>query len=249
MKRLAYILLPIILFFCLYFSCFANGAGSTITDIPAYFKDSVSFYNQSDERVDNDTIQIRFEEKSGTLFLEGSGRITEFFPRFWEDGSEPFLSNQTIRQIVVREGISGIENSFNDCFGLESIILPSTMEEISRSFVGCGKLRTIQIEKGLQKIDACSFYQCPNLTQFQLDETPLSIDAFFDRFAPADWKENRAGYLPPDTPDSFIDPEDVAGLDSIIKKPVPYPIWIAAAFLLLLLGGTAFWLIRKHKTK
>ena len=54
--------------------------------------------------------------------------------------SEVIEVNTTVKHIIIEEGITGIDNCFNDLHNLETISLPDSLERIHDSFVDCDKI-------------------------------------------------------------------------------------------------------------
>lgn len=171
--------------------CAETISGENIEDVVRYFEKTVSNINACDKQTD-DNIQIDFNETTGTLVVSGSGYIRNFFSREWgaDVWGKEFVqnwNNQNIKHLVVEEGITGIENSFNDCVGLVDIRLPQTLNHLQYSFNGCGKVQQLSASadcieysflEGRELKTICvtakdvmiSFNNCPNLEDVNLSQ-------------------------------------------------------------------------------
>ena len=117
---------------------------------------------------------LSFDEKSGTLTVEGKGMLEELYPRTIEEAGDwwtyPSLlkEDQKIKKLVIKEGITSLYNCFNDLVALEELSLPESLQEVSSSFMGCIALEELTIPKGLKKINRSSFDSCKSLKKLIL---------------------------------------------------------------------------------
>ena len=126
-----------------------------------------------------DTVYWSFDEQTGTLYIEGTGPAPGF-----QDGDQPWYDiKDQILHVVIGEGITAIGNySFNRCFNLQTLTLPSTLMDIGWwAFGSCTQLQNVTFPKGLRTIDSCAFYDCNSLTEVVFPDSVVKINhsAFF----------------------------------------------------------------------
>ena len=108
---------------------------------------------------------------SGKLTITGTGRIKDY-----NEEEIPWNEVKTLVPAVeVGEGITTIgKNLFNGCENLQSVQLPSTLEEIHYgAFQGCKSLPSIDLPNNLKKIEAYAFAHCENLASITI---PQGVD-------------------------------------------------------------------------
>lgn len=84
--------------------------------------------------------------------------------------NQVFLRNQTIKRVVIPEGVEQIGNSaFQECNRLNSVSLPSTLQVIgSFAFHTCNSLTSINIPENVTSIKEGAFAYCRYLTNVSL---------------------------------------------------------------------------------
>lgn len=119
-----------------------------------------------------------YMENDGTLYITGSGNITYSAGIFGQD-------RHRIRSVVFdkKANVKTIaECAFKDCTALESIVLPSTVEEIHRAaFSGCTSLQKIEIPAGCTSISDEAFSGCTSLGKVRFmtkDPITFGVSAF-----------------------------------------------------------------------
>ncbi len=111
-----------------------------------------------------------FDESTGTLTVSGKGRLKDLYPRKWEHPgigfgkiSEFINADYEVQRLVIGEGITYLENCFNDMMALEEIIFPSTLKTIECSFVACEALEELTVPATVGRIWHRSFLYCSKL--------------------------------------------------------------------------------------
>ena len=97
-------------------------------------------------------------------------KITEVY-------NDSFTECKDLQKVVLPEGIKKIgERAFLDCVRLESLNLPSSIEELCVAcFKGCA-LKQVVIPTRLKEIPKSSFMECSNLSDVFIPSTITSID-------------------------------------------------------------------------
>ena len=91
-------------------------------------------------------------------------------------GRSAFYKCETIRQLVISEGITGMEDAFTYCENLETVSFPNTLKSIGRgAFSDCIKLNNINLPDGLVSIGDYSFLDCIKLNNINLPDGLTSI--------------------------------------------------------------------------
>lgn len=224
-------LFSFLLIFVLLFSCFPCSAEqpldektNILNDMGWYFAFYRDFSGSFDLKRSTE-YEYGFLDDGKTLLIEGySGTLKNFFPRLWDPYCEEVFLNESVERLIICDGITEIDNSFNDFKNLRTVILPSTLKKVSRSFLGCDALNYVEFTAEPESVDAFSFYDCPALEWIFLKDKPLSVNAFFRRFAEAGWRKARRNGPP--TGDSLegIDPIEVTWDDFQKGTQVQNPI-------------------------
>lgn len=111
----------------------------------------------------------RFNPNTGTLTVSGEGTLNGLYPvvRPDEYSLEPAEENHTIKKVILRKGITGLNNSFNGLMALEKISFPSSLKKITGSFMFCNSLEKLTIPKTVKIINEGGFNYCSNLSDIQ----------------------------------------------------------------------------------
>ena len=106
----------------------------------------------------------RFNPNTGTLTVSGEGTLNGLYPvvRPDEYSLEPAEENHTIKKVILRKGITGLNNSFNGLMALEKISFPSSLKKITGSFMFCNSLEKLTIPKTVKTINEGGFNYCSN---------------------------------------------------------------------------------------
>ncbi len=127
---------------------------------------------------------LRFDEKSGTLTVSGR-KIQNHYARVWiyEDFYNDVIKikiDKKIRRLVVEEGVTQIENCFNDLEALEEVRLPSTLRKINESFNHCPKLKKVKLPDSVQELYQ-AFSDCTALKKVDLGNGADILGGCFNR--------------------------------------------------------------------
>lgn len=138
-------------------------------------------------------ISTYFHEASGTLIVSGEGKVSGFYGREYEDtnlgeidGMPPneylptgiIKVDASVKHLIIEEGITGIQNSFNDLRNLETVSFPESLNWIADSFLDCYKLSNMILPKNLENV-SYSFRECNNLSEVIL---PQKISLVYESF-------------------------------------------------------------------
>lgn len=95
-------------------------------------------------------------------------------------GKYDFDAITTIRSVEIGEGYESIGMyAFLNCTGLESVVLPSTMEIVGEgSFYGCTSLNSIEFNEGLNGIYQKAFESCTALSAVDIPDTVSTVGAY-----------------------------------------------------------------------
>ena len=144
----------------------------------------------------------RFDASTGTLTIEGSGKMYDFdwnaqpwyahmdsieqiaFPAgLTSIGDWAFGGCTALTTITFPDGLTSIGScAFYDCAGLTSVTLPAGLTEIdSSAFEGCAGLTSVTLPAGLTSIGSDTFYGCTGLTSvtFPAGLTSIGEQAFY----------------------------------------------------------------------
>lgn len=159
--------------------------------VPQAQSDTTSTQSQSGVQINtpSNTITTYFYEATGTLVISGEGKIYGIYPRGYNDVDfgfgeyDPFPSevievNTTVKHIIIEEGITGVDNCFNDLHNLQTISLPDGLERIHDSFVDCDKIEKIIFPENLKYIDTC-FHDCDGVTDIRFWGNAVNICGSF----------------------------------------------------------------------
>lgn len=83
--------------------------------------------------------------------------------------------------LVIPDGIVGIDNAFSGCELLESVKIPRSVKSIGRwAFSGCTSLASVTLAKGLEEINDAAFSGCTALKSITIPEgvVYIGIEAF-----------------------------------------------------------------------
>ena len=100
---------------------------------------------------------------------------------YWDNGFfshlGPFGNDEKLKTVHFDNGINRIANSlFQDCSGIEEIVLPETIKTIDRAaFNNCKNLRAITLNEGLQCIDFGAFKNCATLQKVYIPDSVITM--------------------------------------------------------------------------
>ncbi len=99
--------------------------------------------------------------KKGVLSIQGVGDI----PYISTKKAPWYEKRESIREIVIGEGVTSIETAFADCTNLTTVRIPSSMTYLSaQMFKGCSGLQRVELPAGLVNVGMGAFDGCAALT-------------------------------------------------------------------------------------
>ena len=134
---------------------------------PAFKGDVVSETNKTGNCGGN----ISYRLENGTLTLTGTGNMYDNFEEFQNDDS--------IKTVIVNEGITGISAyAFSGCSGLESVDMSKSDIKNIRycTFENCTDLKNVTLPPNLERIEEYAFASCTSLTALTIPESVSDID-------------------------------------------------------------------------
>ncbi len=92
---------------------------------------------------------------------------------YWDDAyNGPFIGCSNLRQVTFEKGSTNIcNNLFQNCKGLQEIVLPDTITSIGDKAFYCSSVTDIEFPDGLESIGSYAFYDCDNLTKIAIPDT------------------------------------------------------------------------------
>ncbi|MCQ2470751.1 MAG: leucine-rich repeat protein [Clostridia bacterium] len=158
-------------------------------------------------------INWELDETTGELTISGTGEM-RFYEQYREydysydyNYSSPFCYHNSIKSIVIEDGIETISDytfeccknitsitisdsvtnigayAFSGCSSLASITIPDSVEYIGDyAFKDCSSLTSITIPDSITDINSWTFYKCSSLTSVTIPEsvTRINYSAFYD---------------------------------------------------------------------
>lgn len=85
------------------------------------------------------------------------------------------FAGTAIHRLVIPDGVTLIEDSFNDMPALESVYLPDSVTSMENAFRNCTALREIRFSKNLRELGSNVFNGCVSLEEVQLPDGLLEI--------------------------------------------------------------------------
>ena len=124
-----------------------------------------------------------FSLEDGVLTITGTGDMKNFN----QGDYVPWcLALDEIRQVVIKEGITGIgDNAFDFCKRLESVVIPDSVTYIGNgAFADCQRLEVVTIPGSVTYIGDRAFFDCYGLTSVTIPEsvTYIGKEAFYSCF-------------------------------------------------------------------
>ena len=126
-------------------------------------------------------ISTRFDYQSGTLYVSGKGEVKSLYNPSWYEFEEDDCEHEAdvlcnwcleyrVKNIIIGEGITAIDNSFFNLYELKTLSLPSTLKEIKNgSFIECHNLKSVDIPESVTVIDN-AFNYCTGLEWVNIPE-------------------------------------------------------------------------------
>lgn len=94
-------------------------------------------------------------------------------------GEPPFYECETIKHLIVQEGISEIaDRAFDKCSNLQTVSLPQSLTDIGEGvFQHCTNLKSVSLPDNIEVIGKRAFEECINLESVDLPDSLVSIGA------------------------------------------------------------------------
>ncbi|MBQ3196141.1 MAG: leucine-rich repeat domain-containing protein [Clostridia bacterium] len=120
--------------------------------------------------------------EDGVLTISGTGDIKDFDP-LKPDEWLKLKSGESVKKIVIEEGITGIGNyAFYKCNKATEVVLPRSLKSVGDfAFMECTKLTGIKLKENVTEIGKGAFYNCTAAKTVELATGIKSIgyDAFY----------------------------------------------------------------------
>ena len=113
--------------------------------------------------------------EDGTLNISGTGAMKNYTD--YSSNQSPVFDNDTIKNVVIEDGVTSIGNSaFEGCGGLISITIPDSVTSIGNfAFSGCVGLTNITIPNSVTCIGMKAFGGCSGLTSITIPNSVTSM--------------------------------------------------------------------------
>lgn len=111
-------------------------------------------------------------DEEETLIVFGRGDTYHYSELSGFAIANDIYREMTIKKVVIKEGISGIGNSFfNGCVDMERVEIPSSVNRIGENaFRRCVSLKNIEIPENVESIQRSSFRYCDKLQAVNVAE-------------------------------------------------------------------------------
>ncbi len=108
--------------------------------------------------------------------VDGKGSI-RFSKPLGAIGEKAFYNRTNLISVILPFGLKRLDNnSFDNCFKMESIVIPMTVMEIgSEAFLNCQKLKSIELPQGFQIISRSMFDGCKSLAKILIPDSVTKI--------------------------------------------------------------------------
>ena len=120
-----------------------------------------------------DSLRWTFDEGSGKLTIDGTGKMTAYFATSVSPWS---VWKSSITSVDIHYGVTSIGSyAFNELTRITSITIPSSVTEVgSVAFGGCVKLSSVIIPEGVSTLFSLAFRGCNSLTSVSIPSTVSS---------------------------------------------------------------------------
>lgn len=111
-----------------------------------------------------ENVYWEFDESTGLLTISGTGELSYDYSY-----SSPFYQKSEIKNLIVEDGVTAINDAFRNCPKLESVKIGNSVTSINNSaFNNCTSLANITIGNGVTSIGSSAFYNCTSLTKVKI---------------------------------------------------------------------------------
>ena len=119
-------------------------------------------------------VTYTFDSSTGTLTIQGSGAMTNYYPY----SVAPWSSYENdIKTVIIEDGVTSIGYlAFSDCSGLTSVTIPNSVTSIgNQAFQGCSGLTSVTIPNSVTRIGYDAFRDCSGLTSINIPNSVTYI--------------------------------------------------------------------------
>ena len=119
-------------------------------------------------------VTYTFDSSTGTLTIQGSGAMTNYYPY----SVAPWSSYENdIKTVIIEDGVTSIGYlAFSDCSGLTSVTIPNSVTSIgNQAFQGCSGLTSVNIPNSVTRIGYDAFRDCSGLTSINIPNSVTYI--------------------------------------------------------------------------
>lgn len=90
-----------------------------------------------------------------------------------------FEQATALKSVILPEGLTSLDYTFSECSGLETVHIPSSVENIGeKTFYGCSSLTTLVIPDSVTSIGKSAFRGCTSLTSLTIPKSVTDIDPY-----------------------------------------------------------------------
>ena len=119
-----------------------------------------------------------FDEETGTLTISGTGEVSPYGYYIVEEDTYYEIENsyidlfrEKIKNVIIEDGISSLNEAFMGCTSLSNITIPNSVTEIGYcAFSNCELLKEITIPNNVIEIGMSAFDGCISLENVKLSE-------------------------------------------------------------------------------
>ena len=92
-------------------------------------------------------------------------------------GYGAFAGCTSLTSVVIPEGVTNLEDTFNGCTSLTSVNIPDSVTNLKSTFYGCTSLTSVVIPEGVTNL-VYTFFGCTSLTSIYIPRSVTEIDYF-----------------------------------------------------------------------
>ena len=107
----------------------------------------------------------------GVLTITGTGEMQD-----WNDYSSPWYENESVKQVIIGDGVTTIGDGAFANTSLTSITIPNSVTTIgSSAFYDCSSLTSVTIGNGVRTIEGGAFSSCSSLASITIPNSVRTI--------------------------------------------------------------------------
>ena len=128
----------------------------------------------------HDTPEVMLDGYKGHEDVPNNVTHVRFHPSVVTFRNQAFYNCSWLREVILNDGLIEIGDcAFYGCESLESITIPSTVEEIDQqAFISCNSLREVVLSDGLKKIGQFAFQSCTSLQSIAIPSSVTEIEKY-----------------------------------------------------------------------